>query len=47
MDRMMRYLERILAWAVDHPDARLSALSMLSAEERHQIVRGWNAAHRP
>ncbi|TQF10135.1 amino acid adenylation domain-containing protein, partial [Myxococcus llanfairpwllgwyngyllgogerychwyrndrobwllllantysiliogogogochensis] len=43
MDRMVRHLGRVLQSAVDRPDARLSALTLLTEDERRQVLVEWNA----
>ncbi|HSK79411.1 MAG TPA: amino acid adenylation domain-containing protein, partial [Thermoanaerobaculia bacterium] len=42
VDRLMGHFERLLAAAVSTPDEPVSALSLLSPEERGQILIEWN-----
>jgi amino acid adenylation domain-containing protein/non-ribosomal peptide synthase protein (TIGR01720 family) len=42
MRRILRHLERLLSEFASDPERRLSALSMLSAAEREQVLSDWN-----
>ncbi len=42
MERMATHYERLLEAVAADPDARLSSLSMLSEDERRQLVEEWN-----
>jgi amino acid adenylation domain-containing protein len=42
-DRVLGHLTRLLAAAVDDQEIPLSELPLLSAAERHQLLRSWNA----
>ncbi|GAA1602365.1 hypothetical protein GCM10009828_031070 [Actinoplanes couchii] len=42
IERMACHFERLLRSATENPDARVSALQMLSDEERHRLVVAWN-----
>jgi amino acid adenylation domain-containing protein len=42
MVRMAGHLQTLLDQAVTHPQQRLSALSLLTEAERHQLVNEWN-----
>ncbi|HVO12180.1 MAG TPA: amino acid adenylation domain-containing protein, partial [Vicinamibacteria bacterium] len=42
LDQMLEHYTRCLAAAVAAPDTRLSALGLLDARERRQLVEGWN-----
>jgi amino acid adenylation domain-containing protein len=42
MERMVEHLRNLLSAAVTEPDQRLSRLSLLSDNERQQLVTGWN-----
>ncbi|MFP2932015.1 non-ribosomal peptide synthetase, partial [Pyxidicoccus sp. 3LG] len=46
IDRMVRHLGAVLEAAAARPDAPLSTLSVFSDEERHQVLREWNATER-
>ncbi|MGW2461804.1 amino acid adenylation domain-containing protein [Streptomyces sp. NPDC001761] len=46
-ERMARHFQTLLARAVDDPDARISALDMLSAADRHQLIEEWNDTGHP
>ncbi|MGW1429743.1 non-ribosomal peptide synthetase [Streptomyces sp. NPDC002431] len=47
MERMAGHFERLLAAVAEEPDARLSALDMLSAEDHALLTGGWNATEHP
>ncbi len=42
IERLLRHWEELLGGIVANPDARLSALPLLSAAERRQLVEEWN-----
>ncbi|WP_095988189.1 non-ribosomal peptide synthase/polyketide synthase [Cystobacter fuscus] len=44
ISRLLAHLHTLLEGAVAHPDVRLSELPLLVAEERQQILTGWNGA---
>nr|WSZ19204.1 amino acid adenylation domain-containing protein [Streptomyces canus] len=46
-ERMARHFQTLLAGAVDAPDARIGALDMLSAADRHQLIEEWNDTGHP
>ncbi|MER5498184.1 amino acid adenylation domain-containing protein [Streptomyces sp. NPDC002561] len=46
-ERMAGHFQNLLARAVDTPDARLSALDMLSAADRHRLLEEWNDTGHP
>ncbi|MFE6505984.1 amino acid adenylation domain-containing protein, partial [Kitasatospora sp. NPDC057738] len=46
-ERMARHFQNLLAMAVDTPGAPLSALDMLSAADRHQLLVEWNDTDHP
>ncbi|HTU08782.1 MAG TPA: condensation domain-containing protein, partial [Trebonia sp.] len=41
--RLLAHLERVLGAMAAHPERRVSALSLLSADERHAVIEDWNA----
>ena len=43
MERLLKHWQRLLESAVEDPERRVSELEMLSAEEREQLLYGWNA----
>ena len=43
VERMARHLERLLVRVADDADVSVSALDLLDAGEREQVVHGWNA----
>lgn len=45
--RMLGHLSRLLQAVAASPDQRLSAISLLDGEERHQVTVGWNQTDRP
>ncbi|MGC4098053.1 MAG: amino acid adenylation domain-containing protein [Nitrospira sp.] len=47
VSRMAAHLQQLLESLVDHPQARLSELSMLSAAERRMMLIDWNATTVP
>jgi amino acid adenylation domain-containing protein len=47
IERMAGHVETLLASVVDHPDALLSELEMLTGAEREQVVVEWNATSGP
>jgi len=47
VDRMLGQLATLIAGAVAAPDARLSELSLLSQEERAQVLATWNRTEAP
>ncbi len=47
IERLAGHFETLLAGAVADPGRRLSELPLLSAAERHQVVREWNATAAP
>src|SRR5262249_53560845 len=47
MARLIDHYVRLLDAAVGNPEQRISALPLLSARERHQLVVEWNATTRP
>jgi amino acid adenylation domain-containing protein len=46
MQRLAHHFQNLLQGVIDNPDARLSQLPMLSAEDRHKFLFGWNETHR-
>ncbi|MGD2116052.1 MAG: amino acid adenylation domain-containing protein, partial [Acidobacteriota bacterium] len=46
IERMTEHLRRLLEGAVATPDARISALPLLTADERSMLVEDWNATAR-
>ncbi len=42
--RMLAHFRTLLENIADHPDERVSALSLLSEDERKQLLHGWNPA---
>ncbi|MGE5672824.1 MAG: amino acid adenylation domain-containing protein, partial [Mycobacterium leprae] len=42
IERLMAYFQRLLTEAVADPDRRIGTLNLLSADERRQILAGWN-----
>lgn len=42
MERLANQFQNLLQGIVENPDRRISALPLLSAEERHQIIYTWN-----
>ncbi|MEU5018279.1 non-ribosomal peptide synthetase [Streptomyces angustmyceticus] len=46
-ERMARHFQNLLARVVDAPKERLSALDMLSAADRHQLLKEWNGTGHP
>lgn len=46
MVRFAGCFERLLSAALAAPDAPLASLPLMSAQERHQVLVGWNATHR-
>lgn len=47
VERLLRCYERILAGAIQDPDARISEIPMLPDEERVRVVEEWNATSEP
>ncbi len=47
IDRMLAHYQTLLARLVAHPDRRLSEISLLSNEERRQLLVDWNATRTP
>ena len=45
--RMLGHLERLFEEVVAAPDRRLSAISLLSSDERRQVLVDWNQTDRP
>ena len=46
MERLANHFQNLLQGIVENPDTRISALPMLSAEERHRILFAWNQTER-
>jgi len=46
MQRLAGHFQTLLEGIVANPDRHISELPMLSAEDRHQFVFGWNDSHR-
>ena len=42
MERLLGHFETMLRGIVANPDARVASLPLLTADERDQLVRGWN-----
>ena len=47
IERLSRHYFALLESALAHPELRLRELSVLSEQERHQLLREWNATSRP
>ncbi|RKH54663.1 amino acid adenylation domain-containing protein, partial [Corallococcus llansteffanensis] len=47
MQRLLRHLRALLVAATTSPDQPLAGLSLLSEDERHQVLRSWNDTARP
>ncbi len=47
IERLMKHLRRLLEQAVADPRREVATLSLLSAEERQQLMTGWNLTARP
>ena len=43
IERMLQHYQCILEAALAHPDSRISELSVLTSEERHQLLVEWNS----
>ncbi len=46
MQRLANHFQNLLQGVMANPDQRISALPMLSAEDRHQFLFGWNRTNR-
>jgi amino acid adenylation domain-containing protein len=47
MDRLLGHYETLLGGATARPDAPVAGVSLLAADEREQLVAGWNATGQP
>lgn len=46
-ERWLSQYRQLMEAVADHPDATLGRVSMLTAQEQHQMLREWNATDRP
>ena len=42
VDRMLAHFQILLEEIIAHPDQSIGAIPMLTAEERTQVLQGWN-----